>query len=227
MYGNICYHLISSLMITFDQNQSYTMKFIRKFKDTLSYKQKIGLLVAAGVIVGLGGLFMYLLRAHTYLGDDPAACVNCHIMTPYYASWSHSSHGRVDAKSNGATCNDCHVPHQNLAMKYGFKAMDGLKHVAYFVTNSERQAIMAEDMSAKVIMDNCIRCHTQLNQEFVKTGKIDFMMAKKGEGMACWDCHRNVPHGGMNSLSSTPKAESQVPLPPSPVPDWLQNMLGK
>ena len=76
------------------------MKFIRKFKDTLSYKQKIGLLVAAGVIVGLGGLFMYLLRAHTYLGDDPAACVNCHIMTPYYASWSHSSHGRVDAKSN-------------------------------------------------------------------------------------------------------------------------------
>lgn len=170
---------------------------------------------------------MYLLRAHTYLGDDPAACVNCHIMTPYYASWSHSSHGRVDVKSNGATCNDCHVPHQNLAMKYGFKAMDGLKHVAYFVTNSERQAIMAEDMSAKVIMDNCIRCHTQLNQEFVKTGKIDFMMAKKGEGMACWDCHRNVPHGGMNSLSSTPNAESQVPLPPSPVPDWLQNMLGK
>ena len=214
-------------MITFDQNQSYTMKFIRKFIDKLSYKQKTGLLVAAGVIVGLGGLFMYLLRAHTYLGDDPAACVNCHIMTPYYASWSHSSHGRVDVKSNGATCNDCHVPHQNLAMKYGFKAMDGLKHVAYFVTNSERQAIMAEDMSAKVIMDNCIRCHTQLNQEFVKTGKIDFMMAKKGEGMACWDCHRNVPHGGMNSLSSTPNAESQVPLPPSPVPDWLQNMLGK
>ena len=48
---------------------------------------------------------MYLLRAHTYfVGDDPSACVNCHIMTPYYATWSHSSHGR------DATCNDCHVP---------------------------------------------------------------------------------------------------------------------
>ncbi|MBQ8989152.1 MAG: cytochrome c nitrite reductase small subunit [Prevotella sp.] len=196
------------------------LKDLLTFKDLFSYRQKIGLLVISGVLVGLGGLFMYLLRAHTYfIGDDPAACVNCHIMTPYYATWSHSSHGR------DATCNDCHVPHQNIAMKYGFKAMDGLKHTMYFVAHSERQAIMAEDMSAEVIMDNCIRCHTQLNQEFVKTGRIDFMMAKRGEGKACWDCHRNVPHGGMNSLTSTPNAEFVTPLPPSPVPEWLQKTL--
>ena len=189
-----------------------------------SFRQKVALLVGAGVFVGLGALFMYLLRAHTYLGDDPAACVNCHIMTPYYASWSRSSHGRIDDKRNGATCNDCHVPHTSVLSKYAFKAMDGMKHVAYFVTKSERQAIMAEDGSAQVIMENCIRCHAQLNQEFVKTGRINYMKAKVGEGKACWDCHRNVPHGGMNSLSATPAAESQVPLPPSPVPDWLQNM---
>lgn len=195
---------------------------IQSIKNAFSYKQKVFLLVAGGVIVGLGALFMYLLRAHTYfIGDNPSACVNCHIMTPYYASWSHSSHGR------DATCNDCHVPHQNLAMKYGFKAMDGLKHTAYFVAHSERQAIMAETMSAEVIMDNCIRCHTQLNQEFVETGRINYMMAKKGEGKACWDCHRNVPHGGMNSLSSTPNAEGVTPLPPSPVPEWLQKALGR
>lgn len=200
------------------------MKILDKITGLFSYKQKIGLLVISGVLLGLGALFVYLLRAHTYLGDDPAACVNCHIMTPYYASWSHSSHGRVEDKSNGATCNDCHVPHSSLVAKYGFKAMDGMKHVAYFVTRSERQAIMAEDASAKVIMDNCIRCHTQLNQEFVKTGRIGYMQAKRGEGMACWDCHRNVPHGGMNSLSSTPGAESVTPLPPSPVPGWLQKM---
>ena len=71
------------------------MKILDKFIGMFSYREKVGLLVAAGVIVGLGGLFMYLLRAHTYfIGDDPAACVNCHIMTPYYATWSHSSHGR-------------------------------------------------------------------------------------------------------------------------------------
>ena len=37
-------------------------------------------------------------------------------------------------------------------------------------------------------------CHTQLNTEFVKTGEIDYMMSMVGEGKACWDCHRDVPH---------------------------------
>ena len=194
---------------------------LNAIKDAFSYRQKVLLLIIAGVLVGLGALFVYLLRAHTYLADDSSACVNCHIMTPYYASWSHSSHGR------DATCNDCHVPHSSLLAKYGFKAMDGMKHVAYFVTHSERQAIMAEDASAEVIMDNCIRCHTQLNQEFVKTGRIDYMMAKRDEGKACWDCHRSVPHGGMNSLSSTPNAEGVTPLPPSPVPQWLQVLMAR
>ena len=86
---------------------------------------------------------------------------------------------------------------------------------------------MAEESSANVIMDNCIRCHTQLNQEFVKTGRINYMMAKRGEGLACWDCHRDIPHGGMNGLAKTPNAESQVPLPPNPVPEWLQKALGR
>ncbi|MBR1551476.1 MAG: cytochrome c nitrite reductase small subunit [Muribaculaceae bacterium] len=188
-----------------------------RFKISNTFKATA--IVLCGIIAGTAAYFAYTLRFHSYLGDDPSACVNCHIMTPYYATWSHSSHGR------DATCNDCHVPHQNMARKYLFKGTDGMKHVAYFVTHSERDAIMAEDASAQVIMDNCIRCHTQLNQEFVKTGRIDYMLAKQGEGMACWDCHRNVPHGGMNSLSGTPGAESQTPLPPSPVPSWMQQMV--
>ena len=193
---------------------------LTSWTNVFSYRQKVALLILGGVIVGLGLLFLYLLRMHTYLvGDDPAACVNCHIMSPYYATWSHSSHGR------DATCNDCHVPNGNIVSHYAFKGMDDMKHVAYFVTHSERQAIMAEDASAEVIMDNCIRCHKQLNTEFVKTGRIDYMEAKRGEGMACWDCHRNVPHGGINTLTSTPNAETQVPIPPSPVPEWLQKAL--
>lgn len=175
--------------------------------------------VVCGVVAGGGGLFLYLLRAHTYLGDDPAACVNCHIMAPYYATWFHSSHSR------DATCNDCHVPHENAVKKWTFKGMDGMRHVAAFLTHSEPQVIQANDESAKVIMDNCIRCHTQLNTEFVKTGKIDFMMAQAGAGKACWDCHREVPHGGMNSLSATPDA--LVPYPASPLPEWLQRMKKK
>ena len=191
------------------------------FVNSLSFPLKTTLIALCGVVVGLLALFMYLLRMHTYIiGDDPAACINCHIMSPYYATWSHSSHGR------DATCNDCHVSNGNLLAHYGFKGLDGMKHVAYFVTHSEHQAIQAETMSDEVIMDNCIRCHKQLNQEFVKTGRIDYMEAKRGEGHACWDCHRNVPHGGKNSLSATPNAEYVEPIPSSPVPAWLQKALG-
>ena len=170
-----------------------------------SYRWKVTALIVCGVLVGSGGLFMYLLRAHTYLGDDPAACVNCHIMAPYYATWMHSSHSR------DATCNDCHVPHENMVKKWMFKGMDGMKHVGAFLTKSEPQAIQAEEASAQVIMNNCIRCHTQLTNEFVDVGRIDYMMTLIGDGKACWDCHRDVPHGGMNSLSSTPAA--LVPYP--------------
>ena len=141
-----------------------------------SYKSKIIAVIVTGVIVGGGVLFMYMLRAHTYLGDDPAACVNCHIMSPYYATWFHSSHAR------DATCNDCHVPHENAVKKWTFKGIDGMKHVAAFLTKSEPQVIQAHEASSQVIMNNCIRCHTQLNTEFVKTGKIDYMLSQVGEG---------------------------------------------
>lgn len=82
-----------------------------------------------------------------------------------------------------------------------------MKHVAAFLTKSEPQVIQAHEASSEVIMNNCIRCHTQLNTEFVKTGKIDYMMSQVGEGKACWDCHRDVPHGGKNSLSGTPGSD--------------------
>lgn len=177
------------------------------------------LYLSLGVIVGLGIFFLYALRAHTYVGDDPAACVNCHIMAPYYSTWLHSSHAR------DATCNDCHVPQENFLKKYAFKGMDGMRHVAAFVTHSEPDVIMAQNASSKVIMNNCIRCHTQLTTEFVKDGRVDYMMTQVGEGKACWDCHRDIPHRKANSLSSTPWAI--VPYPESPVPDWLKKVMSK
>ena len=41
------------------------------WKDALTYRQKVVGLVLCGLIVGLGLLFAYLLRLHTYIiGDD-------------------------------------------------------------------------------------------------------------------------------------------------------------
>lgn len=73
---------------------------------------KLAAIIAGGVLCGLGSYTLYASRAWTYLSDDPATCVNCHIMGPYYATWNHSSHSR------NATCNDCHVPHENAVINY-------------------------------------------------------------------------------------------------------------
>lgn len=45
----------------------------------LSKRQKMITALIAGVVAGGGLYFLYLLRAHTYLTDEPSACVNCHI----------------------------------------------------------------------------------------------------------------------------------------------------
>lgn len=35
-------------------------------------------IIVCGIMIGGGGLFLYLLRAHPYRGDSPSACVDCH-----------------------------------------------------------------------------------------------------------------------------------------------------
>lgn len=173
--------------------------------------------VTAGVIAGLAAFTMYVSRVHTYATDDPAACINCHIMTPYYQSWQHSSH------ANWTNCNDCHVPHTSVASKYFFKAVDGLYHSAVFTFKAEPQVIRPREASYGVIMANCIRCHTQLNTEFVSTGMLDYAATQEGEGKACWDCHRNVPHTTVSNTAASPNVIA--PMPSSPIPAWLKNKM--
>lgn len=176
-------------------------------------------IIITGAFVGLFIYSFFASRAYSYLSDEPATCVNCHVMAPYYATWTHSSHGR------NTTCNDCHVPHNNVFNKYFFKAKDGLRHSAVFTMRGEAHALQAIEASSKVIMDNCIRCHTQLNTEFVNTGRMGFKEMKEMNGNACWDCHREVPHTRSRSESSTPN--SHVPMPQSNVPDWLSELVNK
>lgn len=190
---------------------------MKKFLSIIPWYFVVPLFTIAGIVVGLGGYTVYVSRAYSYLSDDPEACINCHIMTPYYQSWMHSSHHLW------TNCNDCHVPQDNFVEKYAFKAMDGLYHSAVFTIRKEPQSIRPRDASKGAIMKNCVRCHTQLNTEFVKTGMISYAQVKEGEGKACWDCHRDVPHTMISNLSSSPNAIA--PLPESPVPEWLKNIM--
>lgn len=190
---------------------------IRKILSQIPNRWVLPIFAIGGLIVGLGAYTVYVSRAYSYLSDNPAACVNCHVMSSYYQSWDRSSHARY------ATCNDCHVPHDSVLSAYAFKAKDGLYHAAVFTMRSEPQVIRPRDESKAVIMENCIRCHTELNTHIVNTGRISFADVQKGEGKACWDCHTQVPHTNISNLASSPGAI--VPLPASPVPDWLKAMM--
>ena len=111
---------------------------MKKLLALLPDSMILPIFIIGGVLAGLGAYAIYMSRPHSYLSDNPAACVNCHIMTPYYQSWNHSSHAAW------ATCNDCHIPHDNLVHTYGFKAMDGLYHAAVFTFRAEPQTIRIE-----------------------------------------------------------------------------------
>lgn len=176
-------------------------------------KWRFPVMIISSILVGVVLFLFYVSKAHSYLSDNPETCMNCHIMAPQYATWNHSSHREV------AHCNDCHVPHNNVFNKYYFKAKDGMRHATIFTLRKEPQVIFIREEGAKVVHDNCIRCHSKLLTDPKLKSSVAAHQAHR-EDRACWDCHREVPHGRVNSLSSVPNA--RVPFPESPVPNWIK-----
>lgn len=172
--------------------------------------------IASGLLFGLLAYVLYISNAVAYMSDDPRTCINCHVMNPQYASWTHSAH------RNNATCNDCHVPQNNIFNKYFFKAKDGLRHATMFTLRMEPQVIRIKEEGSEVVQNNCIRCHNNLitdNKMLTKTKTFDHFRTK---GRKCWECHREVPHGRFNSLSAAPNAI--LPNVKKPIPEWIDKL---
>lgn len=177
---------------------------------------QVPVIIALGVFVGLGLYTLRVSNATSYISDTPKTCINCHVMNPQYMTWFHSSHREV------ANCNDCHVPQNNAANKFYFKAKDGLRHATVFTMRAEPQVIQIKDAGKDVVQQNCIRCHTQLITD-AKVNTINQDFHQQRTDRRCWDCHRHVPHGRVNSLSATPNGN--VPEHDNPVPQWLRGFL--
>jgi cytochrome c nitrite reductase small subunit len=193
-------------------------KLIQKFLPP--DKWKLPVILALAIFFGFSAYVIYISKFTSYLGESSETCVNCHIMTPQYDTWRHSSHHLY------ASCNDCHVPHNNIINKYYFKAKDGMRHAAIFTLRGESQVIQIKEASKEVVQENCERCHQHLlNKDKIAAITGSQFTEEQEEEKHCWDCHREVPHGRVNSLSSTPNA--RVPLLESPVPKWLQEVLKK
>ncbi|MCE1187846.1 MAG: cytochrome c nitrite reductase small subunit [Ignavibacteria bacterium] len=194
------------------------MKLFRRIVELITPPQdwKLPVLFLIGILLGVLLVILRISNAVSYLSDDPQACMNCHVMTPQYATWQKSSHARV------ATCNDCHVPHDNFLRKYMFKAKDGLRHATMFTFRLEPEVIHIKEAGKTVVQENCIRCHGKLvnGTELIC---VTYENSTQGRGKLCWDCHRETPHGRVNSLSSFPFA--RVPGVTPVVPEWMNKFV--
>ncbi len=177
---------------------------------------QVRVLIVLGILVGVGLYIFYISNASAYLSSNPKTCINCHVMEPQYATWQRSSHARV------ASCVDCHIPHDNILHKYEFKLKDGLRHATIFTLHQEPQVIQIKPDGQMVVLSNCIRCHESILEEssLHQTTYQDYL---KGDSKLCWDCHRDVPHGTVHSLSATPY--TQTPVVAGGAPEWLKDLL--
>ncbi len=188
------------------------MGVLNLLKPPDNWRSPVSLIL--GILLGLGVYILIVSNSLSYLSDNPKTCINCHIMKPQLATWQHSSHRET------AVCNDCHVPHNNILNKYYFKAKDGLRHATIFTLKREPQVIFIKEDGKAVVQENCIRCHSRENE--VVSTRIKYTDWLSNNGKLCWECHMEVPHGSVNSLSSVSfflEEESEK------VPIWIKKHL--
>ena len=116
--------------------------------------------------------------------ESPAFCAGCHVMEAEFEAWSHAgAHRRKQ-------CVDCHLPNDSTTAHYVWKAIDGLKDVAFFYSGQVPERITLTTHGAEVLQRNCIRCHEQT-----------VMMISTDR--QCWSCHRRIAHrlsGAMQTI---------------------------
>lgn len=160
---------------------------------------RYGALAAVTVAVVMGVHLVKESKATSYLSSDPAACINCHVMESYYATWQHSSH------AERATCVECHLPVDNYIDKYASKTRDGWNHSVAFTLNTYGKRMLITEDGARRVQENCIECHSSFSKTLIRN--VDRYHAFDSESLGdrkCWDCHRNVPHGRVRSINGTP-----------------------
>lgn len=138
--------------------------------------------ICIGVFLGVGGYTFYYARGASYLSNDPAACVNCHIMREQYDGWQKASHHLV------AACNDCHVPHSFIP-KYLTKLENGFWHSKGFTLQDFHEPIRMRPQSKAIVLENCLECHREI------VSPLLWHPMTVEQQVDCIECHRSVGHG--------------------------------
>lgn len=136
--------------------------------------------LALGLLIGIGLYTFVYARGGSYLTDNPAACINCHVMRDQYAGWLKGSHRSV------AVCNDCHTPDGVIA-KYTAKAKYGFLHAYAFTTGRFPDEIQITPHMHALTERACLKCHAPIVEAMTVSGAAH-------DTPACLRCHGDVGH---------------------------------
>ena len=96
-----------------------------------------------------------------------------------------------------AVCNDCHLPHDNLAHKFLVKGLNGYHHGKAFTLQDFQEPIRIKPGNSKVLEANCVRCHGELTAEIRAHGTLGVPTDPRQQVdlYGCVRCHQEVGHG--------------------------------
>ena len=144
------------------------------------------ILVAIGLLGAAAGAFLAFGPPKLYAwSGSPEFCNSCHIMESRYEAWFHAGAHRR------SKCVDCHLPNDTAFNHLLHKMVDGGWEFVSFHTGRVADDIRLSPAGARVLRDNCLRCHTEA-------------MALVSEDRNCWECHRRLSHrmtGAMVTLA--------------------------
>ncbi len=151
---------------------------------------------AGFVLALLLGFGLVGLVAAVEITSQPSFCGTCHIMKPYYKSWTRSTHKNV-------ACVECHIaPGMTAEVRKKFEA---LSMVVKYVTGTYSQNPWTEvDDSA------CLRCHerrTLVGKMDIKGVQFDHTNhlsdMRRGKKLRCTSCHSQIVQGSHIAVTTT------------------------
>jgi cytochrome c nitrite reductase small subunit len=146
----------------------------------------LSLVVLAVVGAGLGAFLAFGPPKLYAKSESPEFCASCHVMESEYEAWFHAgAHRRLK-------CVDCHLPNDTKAQHLVWKGIDGGRDFLAFHTAWFAEPINLSPRGAKVVRENCLRCHAET-------------MARVNEDRNCWVCHRRLRHKQTGAMATLPR----------------------
>ncbi|MCZ7382800.1 MAG: cytochrome c3 family protein [Candidatus Methanoperedens sp.] len=142
---------------------------------------KLPIIISLVVLLAAGVVITEKLLTIT---ENPDFCgKNCHIMRPYYDSWSISAHKDI-------ACINCHYEPGLIGHIKG--KINGLMQMYSYETSS---GDTSDPLFAKVLDKNCLICHeTRIYSPNINFNGVNFSHSNHPVSVTCTNCHSDVKH---------------------------------